>query len=104
MEGLEGDDLHHMNAFYALLKGWYCQKDYTADLLMKAGYDKRVAYGVDLIIGGDCRLSYLAGNTFAYKWAKKYHILTVGQESKVLVLCPSMKQGAKKMVWWTYRR
>jgi hypothetical protein len=31
----------------------------------------------------------------AYKWAKKYHIVIVGQESKVLVLRPSSKQGAK---------
>ncbi len=93
---MEGDALCHMNAFYALLKGWYCRKDYTAVLLTKAGYDERVAFGVDLIIGGDCRSSYLAGNTNAYKWAKKYHGMTVGQESKVLVLCPSTNQGTKK--------
>jgi hypothetical protein len=55
-----------------------------------------VAFGEDLIIGGDCRSSYLAGNTSAYKWAKKYHVATVGQESKVLVLHPSMNQGANK--------
>jgi hypothetical protein len=54
-----------------------------------------VAFGEDLIIGGDCRSSYLAGNTNAYKWAKKYHFVTVGQESKVLILCPSSKPGAK---------
>jgi hypothetical protein len=40
LEGLEGDALCHMNAFYALLKGWYCRKDFTAVLLTKAGYDK----------------------------------------------------------------
>jgi hypothetical protein len=40
LEGLEGDALCHMNAFYALLKGWYCRKDYTAALLTKAGYDE----------------------------------------------------------------
>ncbi len=51
---------------------------------------------MDLIISGDCRPSYLAGNMSAYKWAKKYHVVTVGQESKVLILCPSMKQGTKK--------
>jgi hypothetical protein len=55
-----------------------------------------VAFGADLIIGCDCRSSYLAGNTNAYKWAKKYHVMTVGQESKVLVFCPSTKQGAMK--------
>jgi hypothetical protein len=54
-----------------------------------------VAFGEDLIIGGDCRSSYLAGNTNAYKWAKKYHVVTVGQESKVLILHSSLKQGTK---------
>jgi hypothetical protein len=66
-KGLEGDALCHMNAFYALLKGWYCQKDYTSVLLMKAGYDKQVAFGVYLINGGDCRSSFMAGNTTANK-------------------------------------
>jgi hypothetical protein len=70
VEGLEGDALCHMNAFYALLKDWYHLKDYTAVLLTKVGYDERVAFGEDLIISGDCRSSYLAGNTNAYKWAK----------------------------------
>ncbi len=92
---MEGDALCPMNAFYTLLKDWYCRKDYTAVLLTKVGYDERVVFGEDLIISGDCRLSYLAGNTNAYKWAKKYHIVTVGQESKVLILCPFLKQGAK---------
>jgi hypothetical protein len=95
VEGLGGDALCHMNAFYAFLKDWYRQIDYMAVLLTKAGYDERVAFGEDLILGVDCRLSYLAGNTNAYKWAKKYHLVTVGQESKVLVLRPSSKQGAK---------
>ncbi len=40
VEGLEGDALHHMNIFYALLKDWYCRKDYTTALLTKMGYDK----------------------------------------------------------------
>jgi hypothetical protein len=62
---------------------------------MKARYDEQVAFEEDLIIGGDCRLSYLAGNMNGYKWAKKCHVLTVGQESKVLVLRPSLKPGAK---------
>jgi hypothetical protein len=78
VDGLEDDALCHMNAFYALLKDWYCRKDYMAILLKKAGYDERVAFGEDLIISGDCRLSYLASNTNAYKWAKKYHVVTVG--------------------------
>jgi hypothetical protein len=40
VEGLEGDALCHMNAFYALLKDWYRRKDYTAVQLTKAGYDE----------------------------------------------------------------
>jgi hypothetical protein len=95
VNGLEGDALCHMNAFYALLKDWYRGKDYTAVPLMKAGYDEQVAFVEDLIIGCDCKSSYLAGNMNAYKWAKKYHLVTVGQESKVLILCPSSKLGAK---------
>ncbi len=59
VEGWENDSLCHMNAFYALLKNWYRRKDYTAVLLMKAGYDEQVAFGEDLIIGGDCRLKYI---------------------------------------------
>ncbi len=66
-DGLEGDALPHMNAFYALLKDWYRRKDYTAILLTKVGYDEQVAFGEDLIIGGDCRSSYLVGNTNANK-------------------------------------
>jgi hypothetical protein len=96
VEEFEWDALCHVNTFYALLKPWYCQKDYTSVLLTKAGYDKRVAFGVYLINGGDCRSSFMAVNTAAYEWAKKYHVVTVGQKSEVLVLCPSTKQGTKK--------
>ena len=65
-------------------------------LLTKAGYDKRVKFGRFLINGGDCQSSYLAGNSNAYKWAKKYHVITVGEESQVLVLCPKESQWKKK--------
>ena len=92
MEGLDGDALHHMNAFYyVLLKDWYCQ-NYTAVLLTREGYNKRVEFGLYLSNGGDSRESLLNGNSMAYKWAAKYHVLTVGKDSAVLVLHPK-KEG-----------
>ena len=35
--------------------------------------------------------SLLNGNSMAYKWAAKYHVLTVGEDSVVLVLHPKNK-------------
>jgi hypothetical protein len=44
--------------------------------------------------GGDCRSSYVSGNTSAYKWARKYRVIIVGeQESTVLVICPNKKKN-----------
>ena len=39
---------------------------------------------------------YGAGNSNAYKWVKKYHVVTVGEESSVLVLRPDENQWKKK--------
>ncbi len=44
VEGLEGDALRHMYAFYVLLKDWYRQKNYTASLLTREGYNKQVEF------------------------------------------------------------
>jgi hypothetical protein len=38
----------------------------------------------------------MAGYSNAHKWAKKYHIIVVGEESQVLVLCPEENQRKKK--------
>ena len=91
VEGLEGDTLRHMNAFYVLLKDWFRQKNYTSILLTREGYNKRVEFGLYLNNGGDSREGQLNGNSNAYKWASKYHVMTVG-ESNVLVLHPK-KEG-----------
>ena len=96
MEDLDGDACHHMLAFYKDLKEWYCQKDYTSVLLTRAGYDERVKFGMFLINGGDCRSGFMAGTSTAYKWAKKYHLVTVSEESQVLVLQPEENQWKKK--------
>jgi hypothetical protein len=94
VEGLEGDALCHMKAFYGMLKETLCQKDSTSVLLSKDDYNRRVEFGLYLINGGDCRTSAIAGNTTAYMWVRKYHIVTAGQESALLVLRPSKKIGA----------
>jgi hypothetical protein len=92
VEGLEGDTLRHMNAFYVLLKDLFCQKNYTSILLTREGYNKRVEFGLYLNNGSDSREGQLNGNSNAYKWASKYHVMTVG-ESNVLVLHPK-KEGS----------
>ena len=96
VEELDADARCHMLAFYTNLKNWYRQRDYTSVLLTKAGYDERVAFGMFLIEGGDCRSGFMAGTSTAYKWAKKYHVVTVGEESKVLVLCPEENHQKKR--------
>ncbi len=100
VEGLDADARCHMNAFYANLREWHCQRNYTSILLTRAGYDKRVAFVVFLIEGGDCRSGFMAGTFTAYNWAKKYHVVTVGDSSKVLVLWPKGDKGQKKR-WGT---
>jgi hypothetical protein len=94
VEGLEGDAVRHMNAFYGMLKDKLHAKDQTTILLSKDDYDPRLQFGLYLVKGGDCRSSAMAGNTSAYKWARKYHVVTAGQDSAVLVLWPSKKMGA----------
>ena len=96
VEELDADAHRHMLTFYTNLKDWYRQRDYTSVLLTKAGYDERVAFGMFLIEGGDCRSGFMAGTSTAYKWAKKYHVVTVGEESKVLVLCPEENHQKKR--------
>jgi len=77
----EGDALHHINTFYVLFKDWYHQKNYTAVLLTREGYhNKQVEFGLYLNNGGDSRESLLNGNSMAYKWVAKYHVLTVGKD------------------------
>jgi hypothetical protein len=94
VEGLEGDAVCHMNAFYGMLKDKLCVKDQTTVLLSKDNYDRRLQFVLYLVSGGDCRLSAMAGNTSTYKWARKYHVITAGQESAVLILWPSKKMDA----------
>jgi hypothetical protein len=98
VEELDADVCRHMLMLYTNLKDWYRQRDYTPVFLTKAGYDERVAFGMFLIEGGDCRSGFMAGTSTAYKWAKKYHIVTVGEESKVLVLCPEENHRKKRKV------
>ena len=96
VEDLDADAHCHMTAFYKDLWQWYCQRDYTAVFLTKAGYDERVKFSRLLINDGDCRSGFMAGYSNAYKWAKKYHVITVGEESQVLVLHPKENQRKKK--------
>jgi hypothetical protein len=73
------------------------QKNTTSILLSKDDYNRRVEFGLYLKNGGDCRTSAVAGNSSAYKWERKYQVVTAGQESAVLVLRPSNKIGAIDM-------
>ncbi len=68
---LDGSQMHHVNAFYTMVKKWYADKQYTSVLMTKIDYDDRVEFFISPKEGGDCRQAFLAGNTNAYKWANK---------------------------------
>ncbi len=55
----------------------------------KTEYEVILKFCLDLINGANCRTLYIAGNKQAYKWAAKYEAIVVGEESAVLVLCPT---------------
>jgi hypothetical protein len=94
VKGLDEEQIHHMNAFYVLLKKWFGGKEYTSGILTKADYDVRVQHLLRIKQGDtDCCEAYKSGNFNAYKWAKKYHLFTVGVESSVLVLCSDAKKS-----------
>jgi hypothetical protein len=77
-----------VNAFYTLVQKWYAKKEYTSILMTKTNYEEHIKFLCSLKEGGDCKQTFLAGNTNAYKWAWKYHVFTVGVESAVLVIHP----------------
>ena len=92
VEDLNEEENRHMNAFYVLLKKWFGGKEYTTGILTKADYDARVELLWSIKKGDtDCCESFKSGNFNAYKWAKKYHLFTVGVETSVLVLRPDPK-------------
>jgi len=95
VEDLDADGHRHMNAFYTNLHELFSEKDKSIAMMTKNCYDKRVEFCLSLAEGGDCRSAFLSGTVAAYKWAKKYHVVTVGEESKVLVLRPKI-DGQKK--------
>jgi hypothetical protein len=88
-----------MNAFYVLLKAWYCKKNYTSVLLTRECYKQQVAFCKYLVDGGDSRSSYLTGNTVAYKWAKKYHAMTVGEGVQFLSFNPMRRMRIVRPFW-----
>jgi hypothetical protein len=93
VEGLDEEQIRHMNAFYVLLKKWFAGKEYSSGILTKADYDKRVMHLLGIKRNEiDCCEAYKSGNYYAYKWAKKYHLFTVG-DSSVLVLRPDPKKS-----------
>ena len=95
VEELDADGLRHMSAFYTNLNKLISEKDNSMAMLTKKCYDERVEFFMSLAEGGDCRRAFLSGTVAAYKWAKRYHVVTVGEESKVLVLRPKI-DGQKK--------
>jgi hypothetical protein len=88
-DNLDDAGIHHKNAFYGLLKEWFCGRDYTCTLLTKRKYDEILKFCLDLINGADCCSLYIAGNKQAYKWAAKYNAIVVAKENAVLVLRPT---------------
>ncbi len=85
IDGLDEQNIRHMNAFYALLKKWLRDKEYVSKLLTKEDYDTRVNFILSVKDGViDCRDQYLNGNLNAYKWLKKYHVVKYA-DSAVLV-------------------
>jgi hypothetical protein len=94
VEGLDEGEKRHLKAFYALLKNWLREREYTSAILTKAEYDARVKFLLQLKQQStDCCAAYKAGNINAYKWARKYHLFTFGVKSAVLVHRPE-KIGA----------
>ena len=92
---LEEEQIRHMNAFYALLKKWFREKEYTSKLITKEDYNERVNFLQRVKEGDiDCRECYLTGNVNAYKWIRRYHVFKYTDDSAVLVLRPSPKIGA----------
>jgi hypothetical protein len=92
IEGTDNVDdagICYKNAFYVLLKEWFRGRDYTCTLLTKQKYEEILKFCLNLIDGANCRTLYIAGNKQVYKWAAKYDAIVVGEESAVLVLCPT---------------
>ena len=95
VEELDEEQIRHMNAFYALLKKWFLDKEYTSKLITKEDYNERVNFLRRVKEGDiDCRECYLTGNVNAYKWIRRYHVFQYTDDSAVLVLRPSPKKGA----------
>jgi hypothetical protein len=94
VEGLDKERIHHMNAFYALLRKWLEGKEYTSQLITKEDYNAWVNFLLRVNEGDtDCRKGFLTGNTNAYKWLKRYHVYKYADDSAVLVLCPKKNWG-----------
>ncbi len=77
-DNLNDAGICYKNAFYVLLKEWFCGRDYTCTLLTKQKYEEILKLCLDLIDGANCRTLYIAGNKQAYKWATKYDAIVVG--------------------------
>jgi hypothetical protein len=93
-EELDKEKIRHMNAFYALLKKWIGGKEYTSKIITKEDDNARVNFLLRVLEGDiDCREGYLTGNVNTYKWLKRYHVFKYGDDSEVLVLCPSPKKS-----------
>jgi hypothetical protein len=99
VEELDEEEIRHMNAFYVLLKKWIGRKENTSKIITKEDYNARVNFLLHVKEGNiDCREGFLTGNVNAYKWLKMYHVFKYGDDSEVLVLCPSPKKGAVDVV------
>ncbi len=85
---LNDKGLHHMTAFYVILKQLMAKKEVLSSLFLKKKYDIITNFCVDLMNGDDCRTKFLDGYKQASKWANRYDTVVVGKNSLVLVYHP----------------
>ena len=86
LEGLGSNQTRHSEAFYALLKKWYAGKEYTAVLMTKEDYERRVEFLLYLRDGGDCResMSGTGSSMSSLSGGMRMLSLSFAQQSKVL--------------------
>ena len=78
----------HMDAFRSALLRWYKSKNYTTTLMTKEKYNRLCDFCSQINDGVDCVDLRRKGYTQAYKWEKKFDMISVG-ESRIVVHKPA---------------
>jgi len=96
VDGLDEQNIHHMNAFYALIKKWLREKEYTSKLLTKEDYDAQMNFILRIKEGViDCRDHYLTGNLMHTSGYESIMCL-----SMLTVRCWFFARPQRKVVQW----